>query len=220
MATFDVPNAIVAGEKVRAAPIQANFDAVEDMVNNGVAHLDGSLEFTALPSAPEDSSPTGGELVTAAALNRATGVVAKRIKNEGSLWATGPDWTDLSVNLGPFSWPTIEAGRQFQVTMFSPEVEVDETTSGYPTTGIGLEVGLFLGGTLLTICKVVTTSIGAFGPDDINSPYLQRTWFDQSFRAAGTTTTLSLQGRIRSGPGKFRLKGSGAAPLEFIARMG
>lgn len=221
MAELTIPNPIVADEPALAGPVQANFDAIESFANNQVIHADGSKAFTALPTAPSDALPTSaGHLVTKAALDGRTGVVAKRIKNDGSAYAYGPSWVDMGVSLGSFSWPTITAPASFTVSVNIPEFLVGQYDGGqWPIEGITLDVGLFLGTQLLQIGKVVTTRLNALVPDATASLHFERTWFDNSWRAAGTPTTLSLKGRIIVGGGSFKLQGTANAPIEVIGRL-
>lgn len=223
MAEINIPNTIVAGEEAQAAPVQANFDYIENALANDVIHKDGSKEFTGLPSVADGvADPSGdGDLVPKGFLDSRLQLVKRLQKFDGSNYAYGASWVDFGVSLSAFDWPEIPEGGEFTISLYVPEFYVGTYDGGqWPTQGLTLDVGLFLGSsTLIQKGGVVTTQINGFGPDAVASLYMERTYFNNDARAAGTSTTVKVAGRITSGGGKFKLQGTANAPIELKAKL-
>jgi len=58
MATASVPNTISNGQPLDASPVQANFVAVVNFLNNSTMHSDGATAFTGIPALPAISPTT------------------------------------------------------------------------------------------------------------------------------------------------------------------
>ena len=114
MATANIPNSITPNTPAEAAPIQANYDYVEDFLNNDVVHVDGTKAFTGVPSGPSTNPSSDNQFTRKRYVDDRTKLIFEHnVTTDTGQWAShGSDFDWLGVSK-PFTFPEILPGSLF-----------------------------------------------------------------------------------------------------------
>jgi hypothetical protein len=206
---------MVTGELALAAEVNANFDAIEEFLNDEVIQKDGTRAMTAALGLPASDPVSANQATRKSYVDRQGGVVQSYQRETAGTYC-GSSITDAGVVLPAFTMPTLDGNLGLRVAVYCPLVEIQDT--GSPDYGVGASEYWITTSANVIIQKATVQLNGVFATDKNSGFYMERIFFDNTYFAAGATVNLKVRGRLEGG-GNTRMTGTDIAPIQMTATI-